>query len=177
MVHLWTTLTDTPNLPSTGSPFPPPSRSSGGEMLIGTCSGDVYVSATCAVSAPKSVWGFLGGLKVSSSGRGAKIGLGRHTVELANINTYAQSGDQNLFLYINVCIRTRIPVLFRLLHRDRRHRHFRPPSRCHRERFKARSTYSHVPGGYRRWFIVVLIVYDDSTAWSAAEWPVAAMEG
>ena len=92
-------------------------------MLIGTCSGDVYVSATCAVSAPKSVWGFLGGLKVSSSGRGAKIGLGRHTVELVNINTYAQAGAQNLFVYVNVSIRTRIPVLYRLLHRDRRHRH------------------------------------------------------
>ena len=39
-------------------------------MMMGTCSGDVLISATCPVSAPKSVRGFVGRLKVSSSGRG-----------------------------------------------------------------------------------------------------------
>ena len=45
-----------------------------------------------------------------------------------NIIADAQAGDQNFFVYINVSLRTRIPVLVRLLHRDRHHRHFRPPS-------------------------------------------------
>ena len=45
-----------------------------------------------------------------------------------NIIADAQAGDQNLFAYINVSLRTRIPVLVRLLHRERRHRHVRPPS-------------------------------------------------
>ena len=49
-------------------------RRSDGEMMMGTCSGDVLVSDTCLVSAPKSVRGFVGRLKVSSSGRGIPVG-------------------------------------------------------------------------------------------------------
>ena len=99
---------------------------------MGTCSGDVLISATCPVSAPKSVRGFVGRLKVSSSGRGP-VGRAKahslYTVELVNIIADAQAGDQNLFVYFKVGLRTRIPVSERLLHRGRCYPHFSTPFR------------------------------------------------
>ena len=57
---------------------------------------------------------------------------------------------------------------------------FRPlphDSAPHPTSFCGRLTYTLVPGGNRRWFIVVLIVDDDPLARWAAVWTVAAVEG
>ncbi|EJK76279.1 hypothetical protein THAOC_01967 [Thalassiosira oceanica] len=111
--------------------------------------------SVCPVSAPKSVRGFLGRLKVSLLGGHAEPSLAvqGHIVELVNtIITDAQAGDMNLFVYIYVSIRTQIPVLTR-------------PSYIvngvivifDRLPQDGRSPYPHVPGGNWRWFVVCRI--------------------